>query len=27
MIGAKADAIDKAENRERFRDAMTKIGL
>ncbi|MBL4854063.1 MAG: carbamoyl-phosphate synthase large subunit [Robiginitomaculum sp.] len=27
MIGAKADAIDKAENRERFRDAMAKIGL
>ena len=27
MIGATADAIDKAENRERFRDAMTKIGL
>ncbi len=27
MIGAKADAIDKAENRQRFRDAMTKIGL
>ncbi|PHR94261.1 MAG: carbamoyl phosphate synthase large subunit [Robiginitomaculum sp.] len=27
MIGAKADAIDKAENRERFRDAMVKIGL
>ncbi|QCK84300.1 carbamoyl-phosphate synthase large subunit [Phreatobacter aquaticus] len=27
MIGAKADAIDKAENRERFREAMTKIGL
>ncbi|CEJ14457.1 Carbamoyl-phosphate synthase large chain [bacterium YEK0313] len=27
MIGAKADAIDKAENRERFRQAMTKIGL
>ncbi len=27
MIGAKADAIDKAENRLRFRDAMTAIGL
>ncbi len=27
MIGAKADAIDKAENRQRFRDAMTAIGL
>ncbi|MFN3854295.1 MAG: carbamoyl-phosphate synthase large subunit [Phreatobacter sp.] len=27
MIGAKADAIDKAENRERFREAMTRIGL
>ena len=27
MIGAKADAIDKAENRQRFRDAMTVIGL
>jgi carbamoyl-phosphate synthase large subunit len=27
MIGARADAIDKAENRERFRQAMTKIGL
>ena len=27
MIGAKADAIDKAENRERFKDAMDKIGL
>ena len=27
MIGAKADAIDKAENRERFRTAMDKIGL
>jgi carbamoyl-phosphate synthase large subunit len=27
MIGAKADAIDKAENRMRFRDAMTSIGL
>jgi carbamoyl-phosphate synthase large subunit len=27
MIGAKADAIDKAENRERFRLAMAKIGL
>ena len=27
MIGATAEAIDKAEDRERFRDAMTKIGL
>ncbi len=27
MIGASADAIDKAENRERFRKAMDKIGL
>ena len=27
MIGAKADAIDKAENRQRFRDAMDRIGL
>jgi carbamoyl-phosphate synthase large subunit len=27
MIGADADAIDKAENRQRFRDAMDKIGL
>ena len=27
MIGAKADVIDKAENRERFKDAMDKIGL
>ncbi|MGY6551797.1 MAG: carbamoyl-phosphate synthase large subunit [Erythrobacter sp.] len=27
MIGAKADAIDKAENRQRFREAMDKIGL
>ena len=27
MIGATADAIDKAEDRERFKDAMTKIGL
>ncbi len=27
MIGAKADVIDKAENRERFAEAMTKIGL
>lgn len=27
MIGAKADSIDKAENRERFAAAMTKIGL
>ncbi|MFC4724882.1 carbamoyl-phosphate synthase large subunit [Glycocaulis abyssi] len=27
MIGAKADVIDKAENRQRFRDAMDAIGL
>jgi len=27
MIGATADAIDKAEDRERFREAMKKIGL
>ncbi len=27
MIGATADAIDKAENRQRFREAMDKIGL
>ena len=27
MIGATAEAIDKAEDRERFRDAMKKIGL
>ena len=27
MIGATADAIDKAEDRERFRKAMNKIGL
>ncbi len=27
MIGASAEAIDKAEDRELFRDAMTKIGL
>jgi len=27
MIGADADAIDKAENRNRFREAMDKIGL
>ncbi|BBP46237.1 carbamoyl-phosphate synthase large chain [Thiosulfatimonas sediminis] len=27
LIGADADAIDKAENRDRFRHAMTKIGL
>jgi carbamoyl-phosphate synthase large subunit len=27
MIGATAEAIDKAEDRERFRDAMTRIGL
>ncbi|MDX1347569.1 MAG: carbamoyl-phosphate synthase large subunit [Thiomicrorhabdus chilensis] len=27
LIGADADAIDKAENRDRFRQAMNKIGL
>ena len=27
MIGAKADVIDKAENRDRFRQAMDKLGL
>ena len=27
MIGARADVIDKAEDREKFRAAMTKIGL
>jgi carbamoyl-phosphate synthase large subunit len=27
LIGATADAIDKAEDRERFKQAMTKIGL
>ena len=27
MIGATAEAIDKAEDRSLFRDAMTKIGL
>ena len=27
MIGAKADVIDKAENRQRFKEAMIKIGL
>ena len=27
MIGADAEAIDKAEDRIKFRDAMTKIGL
>jgi len=27
LIGANADVIDKAENRDRFRKAMTKIGL
>ena len=27
MIGAKAEAIDKAEDRELFREAMKKIGL
>ena len=27
MIGAKAEAIDKAEDRKLFRDAMTRIGL
>src|SRR5690606_1156372 len=27
MVGANADAIDKAENRQRFREAMDRIGL
>src|SRR5262245_13507107 len=27
MIGARADVIDKAENRQRFKEAMVKIGL
>jgi carbamoyl-phosphate synthase large subunit len=27
MIGAKADAIDKAEDRQRFKEAMARIGL
>ena len=27
MIGAKADVIDKAENRERFKDCMEELGL
>ncbi|MEO1251040.1 MAG: carbamoyl-phosphate synthase large subunit [Pseudomonadota bacterium] len=27
MIGARADVIEKAEDREKFREAMTKIGL
>ena len=27
MIGATAEAIDKAEDRQLFREAMTKIGL
>ncbi|MGB1131269.1 MAG: carbamoyl-phosphate synthase large subunit, partial [Haloferula sp.] len=27
MIGAKADAIDKGEDRQRFKDAMIKIGI
>ena len=27
MIGAKKEAIDKAEDREKFKNAMTKIGL
>src|SRR3546814_12465037 len=27
MIGADADALDKAEDRQRFREAMDKIGL
>ena len=27
LIGASRDAIDKAEDRERFREAMTRIGL
>lgn len=27
MIGASKDAIDKAEDRQKFKEAMTKIGL
>ena len=27
MIGANADVIEKAEHRQKFRDAMDKIGL
>ena len=27
LIGAKPEAIDKAEDRLKFKDAMTKIGL
>ena len=27
LIGAKAEVIDKAEDRQKFRDAMTKIGI
>ena len=27
MIGARADVIDRAEDRQRFREAMTRIGL
>src|SRR5207253_10595186 len=27
MIGARADVIDKAEDRQKFKDAMIKIGL
>jgi len=27
LIGAKADVIDKAEDRQKFRDAMAKIGI
>src|SRR6266446_9674989 len=27
MIGARADVIDKAEDRQKFKDAMVKIGL
>jgi carbamoyl-phosphate synthase large subunit len=27
MIGASKEAIDKAEDREKFKQAMTKIGL
>jgi carbamoyl-phosphate synthase large subunit len=27
MIGAKAEVIDKAEDRQKFRDAMDKLGL
>jgi carbamoyl-phosphate synthase large subunit len=27
LIGASKEAIDKAEDRQKFKDAMTKIGL